>query len=371
MPQPIRVLLAVASPLTLKTLERLLAQAAPDEIEIVGIVRRGRDVLPALQSLRPNVLCLDDAPPAIKGLEVIAEVMRTHPCPILAMGAAPQTQPSPFREAGALDYWPRPDALADSNNAQSLITHLKMLSRVPVIGRRSSWQTPRISPISDAVPPPTSAPISPRLLDISPATLDIAPSFKSSDHIVAIGASTGGPLALMTILSAMPSNFPCPIVCVQHVSQGFLDGLVSWLDGGCRVRVAIAKSGEKAQPGTVLFPPEDQHMEIGTNGRIRLKAAPLRDGHRPSVTVLFESVARSYGPRATAILLTGMGADGASGLCAIRDAGGDTIAQDEASCVVFGMPRVAIERGGARHISSPEEITRRLLMLCQLSEKRL
>ena len=365
MPPRVRVLLAVSSPLTLKSLERLLSQT-PD-IEVVGVANRGRDVVAMAMAHQPQVVCVDDAPPVMDGLEVAGTLMRAHPCPVLVIGATCETKRrEQLLAVGALDCCVRPEGSGapDATSAASFATKLKMLSRVPVIGRRPSGQdAPPPRPVFPAVQS-LIAPVRPLSSEGTPkATALSLISDKSAERIIAIGASTGGPIALMTILSALPANFPCPIVCVQHVSHGFLEGLISWLDGGCALRVAIAEAGEAPRAGTVLFPPEDCHMEVGANGRVRMTQEPPRDGHRPSATVLFESVAQSHGARATAILLTGMGADGASGLGAVREAGGDTIAQSEASCVVYGMPRVAIENGAARHIGSPDDIARRLLSL--------
>ncbi|BCM92578.1 chemotaxis response regulator protein-glutamate methylesterase [Abditibacteriota bacterium] len=367
MGQTIRVLLVVSSPLVLKALERMVGGSS--DVEVVGVARRGREALEMMSTLRPQLLCIDDAMPVMDGLELTREVMRAQPCPILVLSSSQEMERRlALLEAGALDCIERPDmgAAPDTANAQQFVTRLKMISRVPVIGRRPSGQPIVASAPSPSKPMRALSALARPILTSARATL---PTPKTGNRIVAIGASTGGPIALMTILSALPANFPHPIMCVQHVSRGFLAGLVSWLDGGCNLRVAVAEAGQRANAGTVLFPPEDHHMEVGTNGRIRLTTGPPRDGHRPSATVLFESVAQSYGSRATAVLLTGMGADGASGLCTVHEAGGDTIAQDEASCVVFGMPRVAIERGGARHILAPEDITRRLLLLCQNREK--
>ena len=347
MPGTTRVFLAVSSPLTQKALERLLL-VAPD-IEIVGSARSARQTLALLPSSNAQLLCIDDAAPGLNAVELSREVMRAHPCPILVLSGAPDAEMRrAVLEAGALELLPRPNVFGapDSALAQGFAAHLKMLSRVPVIGRRSSGQAP--SPVQ-VEPLPTSSTI-------------VTPE-KATNRIVAIGASTGGPPALMTILSALPANYPHPIVCVQHVSRGFLEGLVSWLDEACRVRVMVAQDNQRVAAGTVLFPPEDRHLEIGAGANVRLSQSPTRDGHRPSATVLFESVAASYGSRATGILLTGMGADGASGLSAVREAGGNTIAQDEASCVVFGMPRVANERGAARHDCAPHENARRFIVI--------
>lgn len=346
MSQSVRVLFAISSPLTLKALERLL-EGTPD-VEVVGIAKRSGEVPDLIASSSPQVVCVDDAPPLMDALELTRSIMNNQARPVLVLSATTDSKRrTSLLEAGALDVVARPSAAGtpSQNELRQFASKLRMLAHIPVIGRRPTGQSPTLS---FSVETPTSS-------------LPVSSPDSASHRIVAIGASTGGPVALMKILSALPSHFPHPIVCVQHVSKGFLEGLVSWLNDGCRLQVAIAEAGQTARPGTVLFPPEDRHLEVGVSGRIRLSDAPPRDGHRPSVTVLFESVAAAYGARSTAILLTGMGIDGAQGLVTIRDAGGETFAQDEASCVVFGMPRAAIERGAARHICPPEGIARHLL----------
>jgi two-component system chemotaxis response regulator CheB len=167
---------------------------------------------------------------------------------------------------------------------------------------------------------------------------------------VAIGASTGGPQALQTILSPLPAGFPVPLLCVQHISLGFLKGLVDWLAAHCRIHVRIARDGEAPAAGTAYFPEEETHLTLGPDGRLRLTRDPAVGGHRPSVTVTLQSVARRHGSAAVGVLLTGMGQDGVDGMRAIAEAGGVTIAQDEASCVVFGMPKQAIAAGAAQQV---------------------
>jgi two-component system chemotaxis response regulator CheB len=159
----------------------------------------------------------------------------------------------------------------------------------------------------------------------------------------------------------LPSNYPVPILCVQHISKGFLGGLVDWLNSQCRLTVQIAVAGTVAQPGHVYFPPEDTHLSIDARGRLSTSTLPSVDGHRPSATALFDAVAKAYGGHAMGVLLTGMGGDGATGLQSIFKAGGVTIAQNETSCVVFGMPRMAIELGAAQYMLTPEEIAQALL----------
>jgi two-component system, chemotaxis family, protein-glutamate methylesterase/glutaminase len=179
--------------------------------------------------------------------------------------------------------------------------------------------------------------------------------------IVAIGASTGGPQALHAILQQLPANFPAPILCVQHISEGFLQELVNWLAAECSVHITIAQPGDFPQPGTVYFAPEEKHLQLDVLGRFLTTSTPAVSSHRPSITVLFQAVADCYGPSTVGILLTGMGRDGAEGLQAIAQAGGVTIAQNEQTCVVFGMPKEAIALGAAQYILPIHEIAPMLL----------
>jgi two-component system chemotaxis response regulator CheB len=179
---------------------------------------------------------------------------------------------------------------------------------------------------------------------------------------VAIGASTGGPAALLAILSALPKTFELPVLVVLHISETFATAMAEWLDGQLALPVRCAVDGEPLPaPGQrcVLMAPPDRHLEVA-GGRLRLSRSPERHSCRPSVDVLFESLAREVGPRTIACLLTGMGRDGAQGLLAIRQSGGLTMAQDEASSVVFGMPGEAIKLGAASHVLSLSDLASRL-----------
>ena len=167
---------------------------------------------------------------------------------------------------------------------------------------------------------------------------------------MAIGASTGGPQALYAIISKLPANFPVPVICVQHISEGFLQGLVKWLACESKMQVKIAGLGELPQAGIVYLPPEKRHLELDSHGRFIYSQADKFPGHCPSITVTFKSVAKFYGRTAASVLLTGMGRDGAEGMLAIAQLGGLTIAQDQATCVVFGMPKEAIALGAAQYV---------------------
>jgi two-component system, chemotaxis family, protein-glutamate methylesterase/glutaminase len=338
----IRVLLVDDSLVVLAALKRLLANAP--EIQVAGTARNGREAFDLIERLKPDILCTDLFMPEMNGLELVRAVMARAPMPILVISAAVEAGKDnanmfSLLEAGALDVFPKPqgDLTATSAVAQELCRKIRILAGVRVFAKR-------FSPASAPKPAPAKAARRPL-------------------GIVAIGASTGGPQALQTIFSTLPSDFPAPVLCVQHISAGFLTSLVDWLAGLGRMRAEIAQPGQRAVPGTIYFPVEGTHLEFDAGGAFVASSKAPFEGHRPSATVLFESVAKAYGRTAIGVLLTGMGTDGALGLAAIDRAGGITIAQDQASSVVFGMPRAAIELGAAQYVLPIGEIGS---MLCGL-----
>lgn len=354
---PIRVLLVEDSPVALTILQRLLADVP--EIEVVGTARNGLEALEKIPVVKPTVVCTDLHMPKMGGLELTRRIMAECPRPILVISASVQEEDTQkafqILEAGALDIFPKPRSGLPSDYDRiktELVSRIKVLAGVSVFTQRyprgGTSQTAPSAFVAKAPASVTSSPITPKL--------DIR-----APRVVAIGASTGGPQALHTILKQLPASFPVPILCVQHISEGFLQGLVDWLNGGCALRVTIAQAGEAPQPGTVYFAPERYHLQLDPQGRFSLLSAPPVSGHCPSITVLFEAVASFYRRSSVAILLTGMGRDGADGLATIAQAGGTTIAQDEASCVVFGMPKVAISLGAAQHVLPLPEIASLLL----------
>jgi two-component system chemotaxis response regulator CheB len=177
-------------------------------------------------------------------------------------------------------------------------------------------------------------------------------------NMIALGGSTGAPGVIGNILAALPADFPIPILVVQHMAIGFMEGFALWLDRTTPLRVRIARSGEEAMPGTVYVAPDDRHMAIQPNCHIQFQSGPPEEGFRPSVNYLFRSVAESFGGSGMAVLLTGMGRDGVDGLAQLHQAGGVTVAQNEASCVAFGMPREAIRRNCAAHVLPPDGIAK-------------
>jgi two-component system chemotaxis response regulator CheB len=181
--------------------------------------------------------------------------------------------------------------------------------------------------------------------------------------VVVVGSSTGGPAVLHTLLKGLPPEFSLPVVIVQHMTSGFTQSLVAWLQGGCSRPVQLAAHYQRLAPGGVYVAPEDHHLEIVRRGVLGLTTAPPVSYVRPSATVLFQSAARVYRDEVAGVLLTGMGDDGALGLKDIHDGGGVTLVQDQASCVVYGMPRLAVEMGVADYILSPDALAPTLLEL--------
>lgn len=364
---PIPVLIVEDSPVALTLLKRVLSSSP--EITIAGVARDGIEALEMIPKVQPKVICTDLHMPRMSGLELTQRVMAEFPTPILVISASVDKTENPqnvfqLLQAGALDVFLKPSVglLSDYEQVQQeLITRIKILSGVSVFTQHSSK---RLSP-----PPPPSTTTS-RLSLATDNSINRSVSSRATNRfvtlpqIVAIGASTGGPQALYTILKALPANFPVPILCVQHISEGFLDGLTNWLASACQLKVTIAQNGDVPKPSIVYFSPDHCHLRLNAQGRFVLSQDEPVCGHRPSVSVLFQSVAEYYKRGTLGVLLTGMGRDGADGLLAITQAGGTTIAQDEQSSVVFGMPREAIALGAAQHILALPDIAPKIIRHC-------
>jgi two-component system chemotaxis response regulator CheB len=187
---------------------------------------------------------------------------------------------------------------------------------------------------------------------------------------VLIGASTGGPPVLQTVLSGFKAGFPAPILVVQHITKGFIEGMIEWLGAVISLPISLAKDGERALPGHVYFAPDDCHMGVDSSGRFFLSMDAPENGIKPSISFLFRSALEAYGPEVVAVLLTGMGKDGAEEMKKIRDAGGVTIIQDKESSVVYGMPGEAARLGGAAYILPPERIPSKIEGVVKWREKR-
>lgn len=337
----VRVMIVDDSATVRLGLRRLLAQ--DDGIEVVGEAADGKATLAKFPGLMPDLVLMDVLMPEMDGLETTREILRRHPKPILLVSDLVEHDPSlPFRalEAGALEVIAKPTAadLQDPARARRFIRKIRMLAKVPVITRRHSG-TPGAE-IQACVPE-------------NPSALPLP-------TLVAIGASTGGPPALEKLLRGLGGDPPFTIAVVQHMTQGFLPGMVRWLIDVTGRRIVLGDRPRELEPGLVVVACDDNHLEL-SQGRLLPVADPPRRGHRPSVDHLFESIAATpTASRSVGMLLTGMGDDGARGLLKMRMAGAYTLVQDEASSVVYGMPKVAKDLGAGAEQLSLAELSDRL-----------
>lgn len=318
-------------------------------LEVIGIADGAARALALNARLRPDVIIMDVTMPERDGLSVATEIMQTHPVPIvICTGLKGQDATLSFRamEAGAVALIGKPEGLSHEDypaTAAEVVNTLLLMAEVKVVRRH----TPRASVSATGLRP---RPVTPPAGD------------GTERGFVVIGASTGGPPALQAILSRLPENFPLPVLIVQHIAPGFLEGMVQWLQLTCALPIGIATQGEEARPGRVYLAPDDRHLEVAANGLLSLTAAPLDHGHRPAVGRLFASLATTaHARRSFAVLLTGMGSDGAEELLRLRENGATTLAQDAASCVVNGMPGAAVRLGAAGHVMPPESIAQFLI----------
>ncbi|MFI5493677.1 chemotaxis-specific protein-glutamate methyltransferase CheB [Actinoplanes sp. NPDC051859] len=328
--------------------------AADPELQVVGEATDGGQAVELVGRLRPDVVTMDMMLPTMSGLEATEHIMAENPTPILVVSSADRQELFTTYNAlaaGAVDVLekPRGDA-SDAGWARRLCSAVRLVSRIRVITHPRAKLDGRSRSTSPPPAPPLPTPAAPPLRD-------------HAVQVVAVGASTGGPGALTDLLRALPSGFRTPILCVQHIaaSEPFAVAFSDWLAGQSGRDVTYARDGVplRGVGGRVLLAPPDRHMFV-SEGLIRLSDAPPRHSCRPSVDVLFESVAAECGAAAAGVLLTGMGRDGAEGLLRMRARGAVTYAQDEASCVVYGMPREAALLGAAAYILPPTRIAARL-----------
>lgn len=322
----IRVLLVEDSAVELATIRKALESA--EDIVVVGTAVNGAEALPLVKNLRPDVICTDYHMPVMDGLEFTKRVMSELPCPILILSISVQPDQAgnilKMIEVGAIDVMPKPLASkggVKSLDGQSLIDKIRVLKGVHCI------------------------PLNGKNHEKSHNALAFGIDAKATPEVVCIGSSTGGPQALYKILPALPKNFPKPVICVQHISVGFLQGLVDWLARVCTLKLSIASRGVRPEPGCVYFAPEHKNLLIDEQGLFALADPEPSDIYTPNIDILLSSACAYYREATVGVLLSGMGHDGVEGLRAIKAQGGKTLIQDEASSIIFGMPGAALAAG--------------------------
>jgi two-component system chemotaxis response regulator CheB len=335
----IRVLIVEDSPTVRQLLEHILN--ADPALQVIGHASDGDEAVELVRQQRPDIVTMDLHMPRMNGIEAVRIIMETAPTPIVVVSGqlAPADLDQTFQAltAGALAVVEKPAGLG-GDLALRLVQTVKLMAEVKVVRR---W--PKRSP-------PAAKPLLP---DAPRAGL----------QLVAIGASTGGPLILHSILSGLAGRIDVPIVVVQHIANGFTAGFADWLSKTTGMPVCVGRAGEHLQPGRAYIAPDAMHMSITTALTIGLSAEPPENGHRPSVSHLFRATAQALGRNAVGVMLSGMGRDGAEEMRQMADRGAVTIAQDPQTAVVGGMPGEAIKLGGAQYVLAPEKITKVLLEL--------
>lgn len=345
----IRILIVDDSDTETAILKHLL-ESQPD-FNVVGCAKNGAEAIKLAALLKPEIITMDIQMPVMDGIEATKIIMEHNPTPIVMISAKTTDKDfdATFKglNAGALSVLTKPFNISSSDSKleqQHILDTIRIMSGIRVVKRR---------------------PVIKKITAISKIK-----SLREAYHphqIIVIGASIGGTQALNVILSSLPKNFPVPILVVQHMMPGYITGYTKWLDDNINLLVCEMKENERLLPGTVYFAPDDYHSEIQRkNNHVAcklIKSSPV-SGFRPSITVLFDSVAKVYGRQAIGVLLTGMGNDGAEGLLAIKNAEGHTIIQDKESSVVFGMASVAKELGAVETVLKLDQIANYLMQLC-------
>jgi two-component system chemotaxis response regulator CheB len=316
----IRVVLADDMQASLALLEGIFA--LEPGFEVVGRARNGEEAVALTRDLRPDLVTMDIEMPVVNGFDATVRIMTECPTPIVIVSGQDVNSVGfalNAMKAGALAVVPKPSAPGTpefDGQARHLLTMARAMAGVKLLPRVQGGQ-----------------PLAPQ-----------PPAQRTRARVVAIAASTGGPPALSRILSELPGDFRAPLLVVQHIAEGFADGLAKWLAASSRLRIKVAEEGERLAPGTVYLAPDRRHLGV-EGDRVALSDAPPIDGFKPSGTYLFESVAKAFGPAALGLILTGMGRDGVAGLAALHAAGGTVVAQDQQSSVIFGMNGEAVLGG--------------------------
>jgi two-component system chemotaxis response regulator CheB len=339
--KPVRVLVVDDSALMRKLIPKILAQ--DDSIEVVGTAIDGHFALKKIEDLAPQVVTLDLEMPGLNGIDTLKEIMRRWHLPVIVVSSHSIAGAGITLKAlalGAFDFVAKP---------RDVSAHMPEIADELIKKIQAAAQSAGVNP--KFLPRDThgelGAPQAGKLRPVAPT------------HIIAIGVSTGGPNALQYLFSNLPVDFSGSILVVQHMPDGFTELFAKRLDDCCPIRVKEAQSGDLLVAGRALICPGNRHMKVKKLplGNVVLLGddAPV-NGHRPSVDVLFHSLAEEFGPQVMAVLMTGMGEDGAIGMGEIRAAGGYTVAQSQETCVVFGMPKAAIERGYAMRVADLQDL---------------
>jgi two-component system chemotaxis response regulator CheB len=340
----IRVLVVDDSALARDLLRSLLEEDGG--IEVVGEAANGEEAVQLALKLKPDLITMDLEMPLMGGMDAITEIMATQALPILVVSSVADAKKAYAAVAhGALDVINKPEL--DAASGANFIAKVKMLAKIRVITHMRAITSTKT---------PSSTALSPAIFPLSADT----------SRLFAIASSTGGPQALALLLGMLPATFPCAILISQHISDGFAAGMAEWLASVCKLPVRLAREGEEIIAGTVYISPSEANLTVTPTRHISLAPRLPGEIYHPTCDVMLTSVAAIYGKQSVGIILTGMSSDGAAGIERIHRASGVTLAQDEASSVIFGMNKVAIERGCVQQVLPLQEISQAMCHLAGL-----
>ena len=351
---PVRVLVVDDSSFARQMIVELLS--TDHEIDVVGEASNGLEAVEMVKALKPDLVTMDMVMPVMDGLGAIERIMASHPLPILVITSVEDAATAYAATAkGALEILQKPDI--NTTSPKKIVNTIKLLSKVKVIThiRNSPYKTPPRNSLEKELKTEKK--------EYKTGRAVIHEKEEGAIQIIAMASSTGGPKALSVILPELPGDFRCPVVIVQHIPDTFVSGMAKWLDKLSNITVKPGSRGEKLLPGTAYITPPEIHMKIAVGDILTVSENEPREGYPTFCDVMLSSAANVHGAKSVGVILTGMGHDGVLGIKRIKEAGGYTIAQDQSSSVVFGMPKVAIEHGQIDKVMPLDKISKELIRL--------
>jgi two-component system chemotaxis response regulator CheB len=353
--------------------------SADTSIQVVGTATNGKEAIDQALALKPDVITMDYEMPMMDGITAVRHIMQRCPTPVLMFSSLTHEGARvtlDALDAGAVDFLPKnfEDISRNPDKVRQLLCE-KVHSISRSNRRVSAYSAPAPAPVVAPSPAPTSsgsfnpAPVrsapAPAPVRPAPAATASSPAPKRKAYkLVAIGTSTGGPVALQRVLTQLPANFPAPIVLIQHMPAAFTKAFAERLDKLCNISVKEAEDGDILRPGLALLAPGGKQMMIDGRGAVKILPGDERLNYKPCVDITFGSAAKSYGDKVLAVVLTGMGADGREGARLLKQGGSAIWAQDEASCVIYGMPMAIVKADLADAVYGLDDIGRHLVEAC-------
>ncbi len=343
--------------------------SADPDIQVVGTATNGREAIDQAQALKPDVITMDYEMPMMDGITAVRNIMQSCPTPVLMFSSLTHEGARvtlDALDAGAVDYLPKnfEDISRNPEKVKALLC--EKVHTIARSNRRFSTFSPPSAPTAAAPAARGAAPaLASRPSPASPAATSSAAAPKRKSYkLVAIGTSTGGPVALQRVLTQLPASFPAPIVLIQHMPAAFTKAFAERLDKLCRITVKEAEDGDLLRPGLALLAPGGKQMMVDARGVVKILPGDERLNYKPCVDITFGSAAKSFSDKVLAVVLTGMGADGREGARLLKQSGSQVWAQDEASCVIYGMPMAVVKANLADAVYGLDDIGRHLAEAC-------